>query len=196
MESDSSDEKLLAGILLKARVEDPQAIVRLMMLAQIKASDLVAVSDERAEQMLQQAGLLIGDCVKIVRALREFHSGRLSSLVAGAAGSSSSRGGPLRLCSCCAAMRRSLAAATRIVSAPGRPNMKCGLILYSMTVLIVSITVFSFYLPAIVFQVHAAHPSEGGVIAHLVASACSYTGAHKAMASQRARTVAGSVHNG
>ena len=36
---------------------------------------------------------------------------------------------------------------------PIKPSMRCGLILYSTTVIIVTLTVLSFYLPAMLYQV-------------------------------------------
>jgi len=43
-----------------------------------------------------------------------------------------------------------------------KPTMKCGLIMYSTTVLIVTLTVLSFYLPALLFQVRTNNRRIGG----------------------------------
>jgi len=147
MEADE-EAKLLAGILKRAHVEDPQNVIRLLMAAQVRASDLIAESDERAEARLISTGLLVGDCIKIMRELRGFHGGVHSPFT----GSSSSRACSLSsICCCCYAVRRSLCAATRSAS-PAKHSMKCALIFYSTTVLIVTMTALGFYLPAMIYQ--------------------------------------------
>ena len=158
---DVEEERLIAGILLQARVEDPQAVIRLLMTSQIKASDLISVSDERAEAMLQKAGLLIGDCIKIVRVLRGFHAGQMQSPRTSAANGVTAFANSL--CCCCSAAFRCMCSASKsAASGPVKPSIKCMLIVYSTTVLIVTITVLSFYLPAMLFQVRSNHRRIAG----------------------------------
>ena len=156
---------ILRGILQSAKVEDPQAVLKLLSNAGVTASDLLAErSDQNAEAMLQRAGLLLGDCVKIVRALRSGSSsspGRGHGSGSSASLPSSSGGG---CCSCvlravcapCIALHRCL-----LSRSPFKPSMKCGLIMYSTTVLIVSLTVLSFYLPAMLYQSRTNHRRIG-----------------------------------
>ena len=70
----AEEEKLLTGILTQAKVDSDESIKRLLAQSHIRASDLIAEPEHRAEAMLQKAGLLIGDIFKIVRVLRGFHS--------------------------------------------------------------------------------------------------------------------------
>ena len=70
---------------------------------------------------------MVGDIFKIVRALRGFHSDG-----GGGGGASSQPQGK--------AARGSR----------NQPTMRCGLIVYSTTVLIVTLTILSFYLPAMI----------------------------------------------
>ena len=83
---------------------------------------------------LQRAGLVVGDIFKIVRALRGFHSDG-----GGGGGASSQPQGK--------AARGSR----------NQPTMRCGLIVYSTTVLIVTLTILSFYLPAMIYHVRSTN---------------------------------------
>jgi len=149
----AEEERLLKGILAQAKV-DSESIRRLLAQSHIRASDLIAEPEHRAEEMLQKAGLLIGDIYKIVRALRGFHSDTSSSHA------KPSRG-----------------------AARGQPTMRCGLIVYSTTVLIVTVTLLSFYLPAMIYHVRSSNrrlARSGGPLAaqgHYVPGSGVYAGA-------------------
>ena len=43
-----AEDKLLSGILIQARVEDSEAVARMLAQCHIKASDLIAETDVRA----------------------------------------------------------------------------------------------------------------------------------------------------
>lgn len=120
----SEEERLLRGILVHAKLDSDESIQRLLAQSHIRASDLIAEPEHRAEEMLQKAGLLIGDIYKIVRALRTFHADVGTAQLK-----------PAR--------------------ARGQPTMRCGLIVYSTTVLIVTVTLLSFYLPAMIYHVRS-----------------------------------------
>jgi len=77
---------------------------------------------------------VVGDIFKIVRALRGFHSDG-----GGGGGASSQPQGK--------AARGSR----------NQPTMRCGLIVYSTTVLIVTLTILSFYLPAMIYHVRSTN---------------------------------------
>ena len=73
VEGDESD-KLLLGVLLEARIEDVETIVQILAKNHVSAADLIAEPEGRAEVMLQQAGVPVGDCYKIMREIKRFHS--------------------------------------------------------------------------------------------------------------------------
>lgn len=156
----SDESAILRGILHRAKVDDARSVLDLMHKNGITATDLMAErSDARAEAMLQRAGILLSDCVKIVRALR----GQGSNGSAG--GGSSSSGSSSTGASLPPAAGGCLGCLCRLICAPCRcllslspfksMTMKCGLIMYSSTVLIVTLTVLSFYLPAMLYQVRS-----------------------------------------
>ena len=161
------ERRRIAGILLQARVEDPNPIIRLLMESHITAADLTSVDDVRAEAMLQKAGVVIGDCHKIMRILRGFHHGQIQSPRTSAAAGISALCDSL--CCCCIAMPKCLCSAcSRSASgsaaavSPARPTIKYMLIVYSTTVLIVALAALSFFLPAVLFQVRSNHLRIGG----------------------------------
>jgi hypothetical protein len=166
------DESLLGSLLQAARVEDTASIAQLLSLAGIKASDLTAVDDHHAEAMLQKAGLLVGDCIKIVQAIGGFRNSR-----------GPSRGAPKasRGCGCglCGSAQPCLCGAA--ARAPLKPSMRCGLIMYSTTVLIVTLTVRRHVARSAVCAACAstlprpacAAGAVRGVCARMVASPCS-----------------------
>ena len=129
-----SEEKLLNGILQQACVEDPDEIARALARHHVRPTDLLQEREDRMEEMLKSAGLLVGDVYKISRVVRNFHS-------SGGPSSSTTPGGGL--------LRRLV----RPVAA--NSSMRCGLMMYSTTVLVVSVTVLSFYLPAVLYHVQA-----------------------------------------
>mmetsp|Transcript_25146 Transcript_25146/g.81887 ORF Transcript_25146/g.81887 Transcript_25146/m.81887 type:complete len:839 (+) Transcript_25146:3-2519(+) len=133
MKSECDEGLLLDGILSQARV-DGSEIRRLLSQSHVRASDLIAEPEHRVEAMLQRAGLVVGDIFKIVRALRGFHSDG-----GGGGGASSQPQGK--------AARGSR----------NQPTMRCGLIVYSTTVLIVTLTILSFYLPAMIYHVRSTN---------------------------------------
>ena len=162
METGQGEERLLADVLLQARVEDSASIVQLLHIAGLTASNLLAATDAQAEERLHKAGLLVGDSVKIAKVLRGLRNGKgqLSPRSHGAVA-----GGRLRrfLCWPCTAVARCLCGAAAGVArrAPCKPTIKCGLVVYSTTVLIVTMTVLSFYLPALLYQVRNNHRRIG-----------------------------------
>ena len=158
MSPSDEEHRLLYGILSDARVDDAKSIEHLLSLAGVTASDLIAADETRAEVMLQKAGLLVGDCGKIVQALRGFHSNGASPSRRGA-----SSGLCRCLCSPCAAAYRCLCGVTTSVAHRNgvKPSIKCGMIMYSLTVLIITLATLSFYLPAVLYQVKANHRRIG-----------------------------------
>ena len=128
---DPAEERLLSGILAQAEVDDVAQTEQMLWRAQVKGSDLVAGTEGQNEALLQQAGLPVADCLKIMRVLRTLH-GEPAPPSRGGAGPSS-RGVVLGVQSF-------------------KPSMKCGLIVYSATVLVVTLCVLSFYVPAVIYQ--------------------------------------------
>eukprot|EP00962_Isochrysis_galbana_P057262 scaffold29538_cov120-Isochrysis_galbana.AAC.10 len=100
----AEEERLLKNILTQAKVDSDESVKKLLSQSHIRASDLLAEPEQRAEVMLQKAGLLVGDVYKIVRVLQTFQNDPASS-------------------------QGKLARAAR-----GQPTMRCGLIVYSTTV--------------------------------------------------------------
>ena len=143
---DPAEERLLSGILAQAEVDDVAQTEQMLWRAQVKGSDLVAGTEGQNEALLQQAGLPVADCLKIMRVLRTLH-GEPAPPSRGGAGPSS-RGVVLGVQSF-------------------KPSMKCGLIVYSATVLVVTLCVLSFYVPAVIYQLRngrrgaAALPPHG-----------------------------------
>jgi hypothetical protein len=158
---EGASDELLLGILAEARIEDVDSIVQILAKNHVSASDLIAESEGRAEMMLQQAGIPVGDCYKIMREIRRFN----------AKGDRASGGG-----SCGAFLLRAALGCMPCFSficrkaSGGKPmaTMKCGLVVYSMTVLIITFTLFSFYLPAILYQ---ARPSNRRISGHYLEQA-------------------------
>ena len=144
----AAEERLLGGILSQAEINDVAKIEGLLRRAQIKASELVSGPEARNEAQLQQAGISVGDCHQIMRVLRTFHSetaAATSRPPPPAAGSSRFSGSVLGV-------------------QKFAPSMKCGLIVYSATVLVITLCVLSFYLPAVIYQVR----NQSRRIAHSV----------------------------
>jgi hypothetical protein len=125
-----AEERLLSGILAQAEVDDVGAVEQMLWRAQVKGSDLVAGTECQNEVLLEQAGLPVGDRLKVLRVLRTLH----------AEPPPPSRGGP--------SPSRAVFGVQRFA-----PSMKCGLIVYSTTILVVTLCMLSFYLPAVVYQV-------------------------------------------
>ena len=75
MTSPDQDKSLLRGILVQARVDDPDSALKLLELAGVRSSDLLSQSEADALERLTRAGLILGDCNKIVRVLRGVGSG-------------------------------------------------------------------------------------------------------------------------
>ena len=67
---DPAEERLLSGILAQAEVDDVAQTEQMLWRAQVKGSDLVAGTEGQNEALLQQAGLPVADCLKIMRVLR------------------------------------------------------------------------------------------------------------------------------
>jgi len=158
------ESAILRGILHRAEVADAQAVLNLMRKNSITASDLMAErSDQQAEAMLQKAGILLSDCVLIVRAVRGRSSGDGGSMSSRSNSRSSARsGGSLRcmcsaLCAPCMLLQRCLCSLSPFRSM----TMRYGLIMYAVTVLVVTITVLSFYLPAMLYQARSNHRRIG-----------------------------------
>jgi hypothetical protein len=137
---DPAEERLLSGILAQAEVAEVSQTEQMLWRAQVKGSDLVAGTEGQNEALLQQAGLPVADCLKIMRVLRTLH-GEPAPPSRGGAGPSS-RGVVLGVQSF-------------------KPSMKCGLIVYSATVLVVTLCVLSFYVPAVIYQLRNGR--RGGV---------------------------------
>ena len=70
---DPAEERLLSGILAQAEVDDVAQTEQMLWRAQVKGSDLVAGTEGQNEAVLQQAGLPVADCLKIMRVLRTLH---------------------------------------------------------------------------------------------------------------------------
>ena len=129
---DPAEERLLSGILAQAEVDDVAQTEQMLWRAQVKGSDLVAGTEGQNEALLQQAGLPVADCLKIMRVLRTFHGEPAPPPSRGGAGPSS---------------RGVVLGVQRFA-----PSMKCGLIVYSATILVVTLCVLSFYVPAVIYQ--------------------------------------------
>ena len=143
----AAEERLLGGILSQAEIDDVAKIEGLLRRAQIKASELVSGPEARNEAQLQQAGISVGDCHKIMRVLRTFHSETAASASRPPQPAATSR------------FAGSVLGVHKFA-----PSMKCGLIVYSTTVLIITLCVLSFYLPAVLYQVR----NQSRRIAHSV----------------------------
>ena len=148
---EESDDKLLLGILLEARIEDVESVVKLLAKSHVTAPDLIAEPEGRAEVMLQQAGVPVGDCYKIMREIK-----RLNSPMARGGGGCTGWLSRLAMGCCFPCCRRAFA---------GRATMKCGLVVYSTTVVLITFTLFSFYLPAILYQ---SRPSNRRISGHFL----------------------------
>ena len=70
---DPAEERLLSGILAQAEVAEVSQTEQMLWRAQVKGSDLVAGTEGQNEALLQQAGLPVADCLKIMRVLRTLH---------------------------------------------------------------------------------------------------------------------------
>ena len=130
---DPAEERLLSGILAQAEVDDVAQTEQMLWRAQVKGSDLVAGTEGQNEALLQQAGLPVADCLKIMRVLRTLHGEPPPPPPSRSGAGPSSRGGVLGV--------------QRFA-----PSMKCGLIVYSATILVVTLCVLSFYVPAVIYQ--------------------------------------------
>jgi len=75
----AEEERLLKNILTQAKVDSDESVKKLLSQSHIRASDLLAEPEQRAEVMLQKAGLLVGDVYKIVRVLQTFQNDPASS---------------------------------------------------------------------------------------------------------------------
>jgi len=163
--SHESDAALMANIVATARIDDAGSILRMLAQADVRAADLIAASESRAEAMLQQAGLPAADALKILRELRRFHA----TPAPAARGGGSCRGScsffllraALALTPCCGVVRRK-ASSFVPASARPKPTMKCGLVVYSATVMMIAFTVLSFYLPAMLYHARLSTPRIGG----------------------------------
>jgi len=149
------DHILLHGILSEARIEDMQTAVHLLAQSKVQASDLIAEPEGRAENLLQQAGLPVGDCYKIMREIRRFHSGPARRR----GHSSVLQHFALIFSVCFGSFEQKLSASA---SFRPKPSMRCGLVLYSTTVMLITFTLLSFYLPAMLYHLRAPNRRIAG----------------------------------
>ncbi|KAL3929996.1 MAG: hypothetical protein SGPRY_001721 [Prymnesium sp.] len=160
-----TDEELIRNIAAAARIDRCDAIVCLLAQSKVRASDLITESESRAEALLLQAGLSVGDCYKMMREIHRFHASPSP-----ASRFSSCRGSwrifllrvALVLTPCCGLVRRKATVCAPPASVRPKATMKCGLVMYSATVMMITFTVLSFYLPAMLYHARSSNPRIGG----------------------------------